>query len=199
MDSLPPPPPASTGPLPPPSPLVPAAWGAPTETMRPRPPAHRWWEKTLAILGLVFLFPILLTIPFWGQLKQYRRWKQGERDRLTGLMVWGAIASIWLLGTIAFAPPESTQAQVVAASSTSQVELIPDQVPGASTARESRLVRVVNAMLASPEMPPLSEFCDAYDVTGYELAWQSYNEGSGPGLLLGFTNREVFDELVGRC
>jgi hypothetical protein len=197
MDTLPPPPPESTGiPLP----LVPSAdlaGGLSDETPRTERPTRLWWQRTLAILGLVFLFPVLLTIPFWGQLRQYRRWKEGDRDRLTGLMIWGAVASVWFLGVIAFASSEPTAPQAVAVVPTPQTS---DHVTEVPTIEEARLDTAVDHLLGKRGMMPLAKFCQAYgNKVGYERFWQLYDKVAGPGLFEGFTNLEIFDEIVSRC
>jgi hypothetical protein len=175
MDALPPPPPEPT----------------------PQPPERLWWQQTLAILGLVFLFPVLLTIPFWGQLKQYRRWKEGDRDRLTGLMIWGAVASVWVLGAIAFAPSDPTEPQAAAVAPAPQTSDRATEVP---TIEEARLDTAVDHLLGKHGMMPLAKFCQEFGSNvGYGRFWQQYDKVAGPGLFEGFTNREIFDALVSRC
>jgi hypothetical protein len=175
MDALPPPPPEPP----------------------PQPPERLWWQQTLAILGLVFLFPVLLTIPFWGQLKQYRRWKEGDRDRLTGLMIWGAVASVLVLGAIAFPPSEPTEPQAAAVAPTPQTSDLATEVP---TIEEARLDTAVDHLLGKHGMMPLAKFCQEYGSNvGYGRFWMQYDKVAGPGLFEGFTNREIFDELVSRC
>jgi hypothetical protein len=137
---MPPPPPQATEPAPPvpgSRPRV-AQWDEPRWTqpnVSPTdsgPPNRMWWQRVLAIAGLVFLFPFLLTIPFWIELGRYRKWKSGEIQRLPFLMAWGAFASVVVLLAIAVPADGAPESPTVVAAS---VPSIPGGIapPGGST------------------------------------------------------------------
>jgi hypothetical protein len=101
----------------------PSAAGSAAETKLPPPPTHGYtgrptsqlplapprqddgpkgWRKFFAIVGIVFAFPFLLTIPGWVALSAYRKWKAGERGQPTLLIAWGVIGPV-LFVLISFA------------------------------------------------------------------------------------------------
>lgn len=82
----------STLPPPPPVPWNREPVAAPAQLKESVGP--RGWRKFFAIAGIVFAFPFLLTIPGWIALSAYRKWKAGERQQPTGLIVWGVIATL---------------------------------------------------------------------------------------------------------
>jgi hypothetical protein len=47
------------------------------------------WQRVGAILGIVWAFCFLLTIPGWLALAHYKKWKRGEIDTPFGLIWWG--------------------------------------------------------------------------------------------------------------
>jgi hypothetical protein len=82
---------------PPPNPVSAAALGPGPQigaTPLERPTGPRGWRKFFAIVGIVLAFPFLLTIPGWIALSAYRKWKAGERQQPTGLIVWGVVATL---------------------------------------------------------------------------------------------------------
>jgi hypothetical protein len=59
------------------------------------------WENRLVILGVIWLFPVFLTIPGWMALKRYRRWRAGELKRPNVILVWGLLMStLMLMGAV---------------------------------------------------------------------------------------------------
>jgi hypothetical protein len=51
------------------------------------------WQRVFGVLGLIFGFPILLTIPFWFGLSHYIKWQRGEHDAPIFAIGWGIVAS----------------------------------------------------------------------------------------------------------
>jgi hypothetical protein len=47
------------------------------------------WKRVGAILGVVWAFFFLLTIPGWLALAHYKKWKRGEITTPYGLISWG--------------------------------------------------------------------------------------------------------------
>jgi hypothetical protein len=47
------------------------------------------WQRVGGILGIVWAFFFLLTIPGWLALGHYKKWKRGEIDTPYGLIWWG--------------------------------------------------------------------------------------------------------------
>jgi hypothetical protein len=47
------------------------------------------WKRVGAILGIVWAFFFLLTIPGWLALAHYKKWKRGEINTPYGLIWWG--------------------------------------------------------------------------------------------------------------
>ena len=47
------------------------------------------WQRVGAILGIIWAFLFLFTIPGWLALGHYKKWKRGEIDTPFGLIWWG--------------------------------------------------------------------------------------------------------------
>jgi hypothetical protein len=47
------------------------------------------WKRVGAILGVIWAFFFLLTIPGWLTLFHYRKWRRGEIPTPNGLIIWG--------------------------------------------------------------------------------------------------------------
>jgi hypothetical protein len=63
-----------------------------SEPPRPGKP----WERGWAIVGIVFAFPFLLTLPGWIGIDHYRKWQNHERDRPIGFIAWGMIMTVFI-------------------------------------------------------------------------------------------------------
>src|SRR4051812_725577 len=55
------------------------------------------WNRVVAVVGVVFAFFFLLTLPGWFAAKSYGRWKRYEGDG-RGLLIWGYITiAFWVV------------------------------------------------------------------------------------------------------
>jgi hypothetical protein len=86
--------PSSAPPIPPPP-----SGGPPPPTVPPSgTPAKEkvgaTWQRVFGIIGLIFGFPFLLTIPFWFGLSHYIKWQRGEHEAPIFAIGWGIVASV---------------------------------------------------------------------------------------------------------
>jgi hypothetical protein len=59
------------------------------------------WKRVGAVLGVVWAFFFLLTIPGWLALSHYKKWKRDEITTPYGLIWWGyGFGALLLLGVI---------------------------------------------------------------------------------------------------
>lgn len=59
------------------------------------------WKRTGAVLGVVWSFFFLLTIPGWIALSHFRKWKRNEIGTPYGLIWWGyGFGAVVVLGII---------------------------------------------------------------------------------------------------
>jgi hypothetical protein len=84
----------NAGPVPPapPRPDAPSTTPAPSgakETYATAPS----WQRVGAVLGVIWAFPFLLTIPGWLTLRHRARWKRGEVPTPHLLIAWGYFMS----------------------------------------------------------------------------------------------------------
>jgi hypothetical protein len=95
------------------------------------------WQRVLAIVGIVFAFPFLLTIPGWIGVSHYGKWKRGEGPRPTGYMIWGALGIALLV--VSFVAAALTHTPRAGVSPTYQVVsppptlAAPIESPGSAT------------------------------------------------------------------
>jgi hypothetical protein len=105
--------------------LWPQIPGRPDEAGRSEdqwPKRGKRWERVWAIVGIVFGFGFLLTIPGWIGLDHYRKWQRYERTRPTGFIVWGIFMT-------ALVPVIIGVAALIAVTRDSSIHL-PDSIAG---------------------------------------------------------------------
>jgi hypothetical protein len=160
------------------------------------------WQRVGVVLGVIFCFPFLLTIPGWLALRHRNKWKQGLVPLPKFLIFWGYLMSaIIVVAFVVSATGAGDSEPAFTSVGVTNSAVNESFVNPAATASVPESEITAEMVVDALGQDTADEFCTNYFlVDDYDLSLAAFTQGFSQTYRAPDPSpKEVFDELLTRC